>query len=69
MEANTDKAVPLKSQSMTYPFIVPPIIIFGSFILNSNAKISSGDYSSRTGSIEWISSKSQNTINDLCDLS
>ena len=53
------------SHKNTYPFIAPPTIIFGSLTLNSKHKISKGDYNKRTGSIEWMSSKSQNTINDL----
>lgn len=67
MDAKTERAVPLKSHNITYPFIAPPIIILGSFGLNSNDSISRGDYNNKTGSIEWISSKSQNTIKDLCD--
>ena len=49
--------------------MAPPIIKLGSFGLNSNDRISSGDYNNKTGSIEWISSKSQKTIRDLWDFS
>ena len=65
---NTDNEVPLRSHIMTYPLIAPPTTRLGSFGLNSNDIISNGDDSTNTGSIEWISSKSQNTTKDLCDL-
>lgn len=69
LEEKKNKGDPLKSQSMTYPFIAPPTTKLGSFGLNSKEMISSGDESTNTGSMEWISSKSQNTISDLWDLS
>lgn len=63
-----DNGDPFNSHNRTYPFIAPPTTIFGSLGLNSKHVISKGDVNNKIGSIEWMSSKSQNTMKDLWDL-